>query len=69
MVEVVTNTAIGYGVALVSQLAIFPLFDIHIPFSSNVWIGVWFTGISIVRSYVVRRWFNRKHTNVKIKGA
>ena len=57
-IEALTNVAIGYGVALVSQLLIFPLYGIHIPLSSNIWIGVWFTVISIARSYVLRRWFN-----------
>lgn len=54
------NILIGYVVAILSQLAIFPLFDIDIPMSSNLWIGAWFTVISLVRSYVVRRWFNAK---------
>lgn len=56
--ESVANVAVGYGVALLSQLAVFPLFGIHIPFSSNLAIGAWFTAISLVRSYVLRRWFN-----------
>jgi hypothetical protein len=57
-IESLVNVAIGYGVALVSQLLIFPLYGIHIPISSNIAIGIWFTVISIVRSYVLRRWFN-----------
>lgn len=57
-IESVANVAVGYGVALASQLLIFPLFGIHIPFSSNLAIGAWFTVISLVRSYVIRRWFN-----------
>lgn len=56
--EAVSNVAIGYGVALLSQLAIFPLYGIHVPLSTNVWIGAWFTVISLVRSYCLRRWFN-----------
>lgn len=59
-IEALTNVAIGYGVALLSQLAVFPLFGIHIPLSSNLWIGAWFTVISLVRSYIVRRWFNAR---------
>lgn len=59
-VETIINTAIGYGVALLSQIAIFPLFGIHVPLSTNLWIGAWFTAISIVRGYVVRRWFNAR---------
>lgn len=59
-VESSTNTAIGYVVALASQLAIFPQFGIHVPLSSNLAIGAWFTAISIARSYVLRRWFNKR---------
>lgn len=58
MVESVFNVVIGYGVALASQLAIFPMFGIHLPLSDNLAIGAWFTIISLVRSYVIRRWFN-----------
>ena len=58
VIESVANIAVGYGVALLSQLLVFPLFDIHIPFTSNLAIGAWFTVISLVRSYVLRRWFN-----------
>jgi hypothetical protein len=57
-IESCANVAVGYGVALASQLAIFPLCDIHIPLFDNLTIGAWFTAISLVRSYVVRRWFN-----------
>lgn len=52
------NVAIGYGVALASQLLVFPLFGIHIQFSSNIAIGAIFTLISIARSYIIRRVFN-----------
>jgi hypothetical protein len=57
-IEAVSNVVVGYLVALVSQLLIFPLFGIHVPLSSNLAIGAWFTVISLVRSYVLRRWFN-----------
>ena len=60
LIESLMNIAIGYGVALLSQIAIFPLFGIHIPLSTNLWIGAWFTVISLVRSYVIRRWFNAR---------
>jgi hypothetical protein len=57
-VESAANVGVGFGVALLSQLAIFPLFHIDVPLSSNLAIGAWFTAISLVRSYVIRRWFN-----------
>jgi hypothetical protein len=59
-IEVSFNTFIGFIVAIASQLIIFPYFGIYIHFSENLWIGVWFTLISIIRSYIVRRWFNTK---------
>ena len=49
---------LGFGVALLSQIVVFPLFDIHVGLSTNLGIGAWFTAISLVRSYVIRRWFN-----------
>jgi hypothetical protein len=60
LIEATFNTAIGFGVALLSQIVVFPLFDIHVPLSTNLGIGAWFTVISVVRSYVIRRWFNAR---------
>ena len=60
LIESFTNVLIGYVVALLSQLAVFPLFDINVPFTDNLLIGAYFTVISLVRSYVIRRWFNKK---------
>lgn len=58
LIESLMNIAIGYGVAFLSQIVVFPLFDIHVSLETNLWIGAWFTVISLVRSYVIRRWFN-----------
>ena len=60
LVESLMNILIGYTIAVGSQLAIFPLFDIHIALSTNFYIGGWFTIISLIRSYIIRRWFNAK---------
>ena len=56
--ESAANVAIGYGVAVGSQIAILPLFGVHLPLADNLAIGAWFTAISLVRSYLVRRAFN-----------
>jgi hypothetical protein len=58
LIESITNVAIGYGVALASQLVIFPLYGVHLSLQDNLAIGLWFTAVSIARSYVIRRWFN-----------
>jgi hypothetical protein len=60
LIEAAMNIAIGYGVALVSQIAIFPMFGIHVSLSANLLIGAWFTVISLARSYAIRRWFNAR---------
>lgn len=60
LIEAGMNILIGYGVALVSQIVVFPWFGIHVPLSTNLWIGLWFTIISLVRSYIIRRWFNAR---------
>lgn len=60
IIESLINVAIGYGVALLSQVLIFPLYGIHIQLLDNIGIGAWFTVISLIRSYAVRRWFTRK---------
>lgn len=59
LLESVINVAVGYGVALVSQIVIFPLYGMEVPLSANIQIGVWFTVISIIRSYLLRRCFNK----------
>lgn len=61
LIESVLNVAIGYGIALCGQLVVFPLMGMQVRFSDNLKIGAIFTGISICRSYVVRRLFNRIH--------
>jgi len=59
LVEAVANVLIGYGIATVSQIIIFHWYDIKISLKDNLVIGLYFTVISIVRSYYVRRLFNR----------
>jgi len=58
LVESITNIFIGYIVALLSQLLIFPMFNIYVSFSENLAIGFYFTVISLIRSYLVRRFYN-----------
>lgn len=64
MVEVATNIAIGLVVSFISQVVIFRLYDVHLSVVQNVEITLWFTLISIIRSYLIRRWFN----SMRLKG-
>lgn len=61
LIEAGMNILIGFGVALLSQIVVFPLVGIHgVPLTTNLEIGAYFTAISLVRSYVIRRWFNAR---------
>ena len=60
LIESCINILIGYFVALLSQVAIFPLFNIHVSLGDNLLIGLYFTVVSLFRSYLVRRFFNKK---------
>lgn len=57
-VEAVANVAVGYGVAVGTQLVVFPWFGLHVPMTDTLLIGAVFTVVSIVRSYALRRLFN-----------
>ena len=59
LIESLVNILIGYFTALFSQLLIFPLFAISIPIQDNLLIGLYFTLISLARSYLIRRYFNK----------
>lgn len=60
LVEAIANTAIGWGINLVANLIVLPMFGFDVTLSDAVGIGVIFTLISVARSYVVRRVFNSK---------
>lgn len=61
-IEACANVAIGYGVAIAAQVAIFPLFGINAPMSDHLLIGALFTAVSLARSYLLRRVFNALKT-------
>ncbi|PKP79166.1 MAG: hypothetical protein CVT81_00310 [Alphaproteobacteria bacterium HGW-Alphaproteobacteria-3] len=57
LVESLANVIVGYGVAVVTQLLIFPIFGLHTTLAQNLTIGAIFTIVSIVRSFALRRVF------------
>lgn len=59
LVEVATNMAVGFIVSAYAQAVIFPLYGFStLSLTENVQIVTIFTIISMVRSYLVRRFFN-----------
>jgi hypothetical protein len=59
LVEAVSNTVIGYLLALIVQLIAFPLFGLDVSLADNIAIALLFTAVSIARSYTLRRLFER----------
>ena len=59
LIEALSNVVIGYGVAVLTQIAVFPLFGLQVSLSDNLLIGALFTLVSVARSYAVRRMFER----------
>jgi len=57
LVESLVNVLVGYGVAVATQMAVFPMFGLAVTISENLLIGLIFTVVSIVRSYTLRRGF------------
>jgi hypothetical protein len=58
LVEACVNVAVGYGVAVLTQIIVFPIFGVEATLSDTLGIGLVFTVVSIARSYMVRRLFN-----------
>jgi hypothetical protein len=58
LVESVTNVAVGFAVALGTQLVVFPWFDLEASVGEHIALGSVFTCASIARSYLLRRLFN-----------
>ena len=59
LVESIANVLAGFGVAVATQIAIFPLFGLRTTLAENLAMGAIFTVVSIARSYCLRRVFER----------
>lgn len=65
LIESVTNVAIGLVISLISQIVIFHAYAIHLSLGENVKITLWFTVISVIRSYALRRFFTNWRRKTK----
>lgn len=59
LIEAIVNVAVGYGLAVLTQLVVFPWFGLPARLPDALAIGAAFTAISVARSYVLRRLFER----------
>ncbi len=59
LIEAVTNVAAGYVLAVTTQIVVFPWFGLHPSLGENLALGAVFVGISLLRSYALRRLFEQ----------
>ena len=59
LIEAFTNVAVGLLVAYATQVVVFPLFGFHATPGQHAAITAIFTVVSLIRSYFLRRCFER----------
>jgi hypothetical protein len=59
LIESVTNTIIGLVTSFLIQIIIYPLLDIPVSLGQNIIITFVFFLASILRGYLIRRFFNK----------
>jgi len=57
--EAVTNVLAGFALALLGQFLVYPALGLKVTIWQSLQIGIAFTGLSLARSYTLRRLFNR----------
>jgi hypothetical protein len=57
--EAWANIAVGFAINWVANMLVLPVFGFNVTARTAFNIGLVFTAISLVRSYVLRRVFNR----------
>ena len=59
LMQAVTNTVVGYGLAVATQFAVFPVFGLRVGVVEDLGLGLIFAAVSLIRGYALRRLFNR----------
>ena len=60
LVETLTSVFVGWLIGVILNMLVLPLFDYDVNLTDGVLISIIFTAVSVVRSYVVRRFFNSR---------
>ena len=58
LVEAAANVVVGLVVAVATQIVVFPILGLQASLGQNLKLALVFTGVSIARSYALRRLFN-----------
>lgn len=58
LAEAAANIAVGFAINWAANMLVLPQFGFDVTAGDAFGIGLVFTVISLLRSYVLRRWFN-----------
>ena len=61
LAEAMLNTLIGFWISVLANALLLPLWGFKVSMAQSIEIGIAFTFVSILRSYVLRRAFNFYH--------
>ena len=57
LVEAIANVVVGYGIAVATQLVVFPWFGLPAHLDDALALGAVFTLVSLIRAFALRRLF------------
>ena len=60
LIETLTSVFVGWLIGVILNMLVLPLFDYNITVVDSLWVSLIFTVVSVMRGYVIRRWFNSK---------
>ena len=66
-IEAWLNVLIGFGISVLANFIIFPWVGITASTTQVLLVGLLMTGVSVARSYLVRRWANKYLSQVRAK--
>lgn len=59
LLEAAVNVAVGYVVAVITQVILYPYLGIHLVFEQQLLVALVFMSLGFTRSYLLRRLFVR----------
>lgn len=66
-IEAVVNTFIGFMTTLIVSPFIYWVCDVKISYPKMTWVTVAFTIVSVIRNYIIRRWFNKSKKEEEVQ--
>ena len=64
LIETLTSVFVGWLIGVILNMLVLPLFDYNITVVDSLLVSLIFTVISVVRGYLIRRFFNSKEEKV-----